>query len=81
MIDLPKGGYVPAFGEAEPPSVAPRNGSSRAGSRPPWPASHWRPALGAWWILHRDAAIPIAVLPLVESEPGPGDRLLCRRPD
>lgn len=65
-IELPKGGYVPAFRQPERPQEVTEAQSGRL----------WLPALLAgfavaaaaiagWWLLHRNQPIPIAVLPLV----------------
>ena len=65
VIDLPKGGYVPSFRQAESvPDV------QRARPKRVWLAAALAgfavitAAIGGWWVLHKNAPIPIAVLPL-----------------
>jgi TolB-like protein/Flp pilus assembly protein TadD len=76
IIDLPKGGYKPAFRLVEKTTVpVPERGGSRR------PARMWLAvtlagcavAPGFWWAVtrHRNAPIPIAVLPLVNLDRNP----------
>ena len=78
IIELPKGGYVPAFREGEPAGEMNARQRSRLRTR------LWRivalagfvvaiAAVG-WWRLHDgNAAIPIAVLPLVNLSQNPAE--------
>jgi serine/threonine-protein kinase len=61
VIELPKGGYVPAFRPAEP-TPAPSRLRLRIGAV--FAALALITAAGWWWIQHRSTPIPIAVLPL-----------------
>ena len=65
-IDLPKGGYVPTVRQPEPlPDLKVLGPRCR-----PWLAAGLigfavvSATTGAWWVLHENAPIPIAVLPL-----------------
>jgi adenylate cyclase len=66
VIELPKGGYIPAFAlpaavlETRHPPRAPRLIFALAGLAAVTAATLW------WWIQHKKAPIPIAVLPLVD---------------
>ena len=78
IIELPKGGYVPAFREGEPAGEMNARQRSRLRTR------LWRivalagfvvaiAAVG-WWRLHyRNAPVPIAVLPLVNLSQNPAE--------
>jgi TolB-like protein/Flp pilus assembly protein TadD len=74
VIDLPKGGYVPSFREPESAPDVPRAGRKRL-----WLAAGLAglvvttAAIGAWWVLHKNAPIPIAVLPLVNLGQDPAN--------
>jgi TolB-like protein len=78
VIDLPKGSYVPSFRQHQPVPVLP-------GARPKriWLAASLAglvvaaTALGSWWIVHKGAPIPIAVLPLVNLSQNPADEYLA----
>jgi len=65
-IELPKGSYVPAFRQSEP-----GRGTQRVSSRRYRLAACLAgfalvaTAPGVWWAVHKNAPIPIAVLPLV----------------
>jgi TolB-like protein len=71
IIEIPKGGYTPAFR----PSGALEKGQSRS----------WRPWLGGalaafavasavwWWVQHKNAPVPIAVLPLTNLSQDPAN--------
>ena len=73
VIELPKGGYVPRFHEVEEERQVtvpiPEETPARLGTRF-WVAFGFAglvigmAAAGWWWIQHRSAPIPIAVLPL-----------------
>jgi TolB-like protein len=78
VIDLPKGSYVPSFRQLE--------------SSPGAPGTHHKrlqlaaclaglvvaaTALGAWTVMHRGAAVQIAVLPLVNLSPDPANGYLA----
>ena len=78
IIELPKGGYIPAFREGEPAGEMNARQRSRLRTR------LWRivalagfvvaiAAVG-WWRLHyRNAPVPIAVLPLVNLSQNPAE--------
>jgi TolB-like protein len=77
-IELPKGSYVPVFRQSEPAPVAPRVASRRyllaaclAG------IVLAAAALGAWWATHRNAPVPIAVLPLLNLSRDPASDYLA----
>jgi serine/threonine-protein kinase len=74
VIDLPKGGYVPSFRQPEP---AP--GVQSVGPKRLWLAAGLAgfvvttAAIGAWWVLRKNAPIPIGVIPLVNLSQDPGN--------
>jgi TolB-like protein/Tfp pilus assembly protein PilF len=61
VIELPKGGYVPAFRQA---GITPAPSHSRLRVGAGLAALALIAALGWWWIQHRSTPVPIAVLPL-----------------
>ncbi len=82
VIELPKGGYVPRFREAEEPQ------QTAVPVTPPMPAQHgarlWYgvglaavvlvlAGMGWWWIQHRNAPVTIAVLPLENTSHDPAN--------
>ena len=74
VIDLPKGGYVPSFRESEPvPNV------QRAGPSQRWFAAGLAgfaviaAVIAGWWVLHKNAPISIAVLPLTNLSQDPAN--------
>jgi TolB-like protein len=76
-IELPKGGYVPRF---RPPGRI--HDVAEAGPKRRWLAvglaaiAVAATAIVVWWVLHKNAPIPIAVLPLVNvSSDGASDYL------
>jgi TolB-like protein/Flp pilus assembly protein TadD len=69
VIELPKGGYVPAFRPAEPTRAPER---SRLWMGVILAALTVMAAATWWWIQHRSAPIPIAVLPLENLSHDPG---------
>jgi TolB-like protein/Flp pilus assembly protein TadD len=77
VIEVPKGGYVPSFREPEAAPVVPRTSPKRL-----WLAAGWAgfalaaAALGAW-VLHQNAPIQIAVLPLVNLSQDPAEEYLA----
>jgi TolB-like protein len=74
IIELPKGGYVPRFRQVEALS-----GQPAARNRWLWLAGGLAAlaasltALSVWWVVHANAPIPIAVLPLINSSPDTGN--------
>jgi adenylate cyclase len=75
VIELPKGGYVPRFRQAE---VTPETAPVRAALRRRWLAFALAgvavmAAAGSWWSSHRNVSIPLAVLPLTNLSADPGD--------
>ena len=82
VIELPKGGYTPVF--RQPEAAGDRN---RSGSKPPLRGSECGsgspivlaalalvPAAGGWWwVRHKSAPIPIAVLPLSNLSQDPAN--------
>jgi TolB-like protein len=76
LIELPKVGYVPFFrlSEVIPPLPDPAAGRYWLGGAAVLAA--FVMAIGAWWILHRNAPIRIAVVPLVNmSQDGANEYL------
>jgi TolB-like protein len=73
IIELPKGGYTPAFRR----SVAIERGKRR--SRWPWLGGGFGAfavavaAIGWWWVQHERAPVPIAVLPLTNLSEDPAN--------
>jgi TolB-like protein len=72
VIELPKGGYIPAFR----PSGA--VGKDKAWYRRPWILASAvlavvAVAAGWWWVQHKRAPITIAVLPLTDLSPDPSN--------
>src|SRR5262252_6674971 len=78
IIELPKGGYVPAFREGEPAGEMNARQRSRLRTRL-WmivALAGFVVAIAAvgWWRLHyRNAPVPIAVLPLVNLSQNPAE--------
>ena len=83
MIELPKGSYVPGFRE-------PGIGIRQAAQNVHWARRQrlWlvaglaglivaATALGVWWMVHKGASIPIAVLPLVNLSADPANEYLA----
>jgi len=75
VIELPKGGYAPAFRQHEAPE---ENSSllSRLGTRLTGALAGLAvvsTVLGVWWIQHKRAPIPIAVLPLTNLSQDPAN--------
>ena len=74
VIDLPKGGYVPSFRQSESVSNV-----RRAGPRQRWFAACLAgfavitAVIAGWWVLHKNAPISIAVLPLTNSSQDPAN--------
>jgi TolB-like protein len=74
VIDLPKGGYVPNFRQRTPVPIV-----QTAVPRRLWLTvalvgfTASATAIGAWWILPKNASIPIAVLPLVNLSQDPAN--------
>jgi TolB-like protein/Flp pilus assembly protein TadD len=66
VIELPKGAYLPSFRQREAVHVLPAPRRRRL-TLPAGLAVFVvsATALGAWWVVHKGAPIPIAVLPLV----------------
>jgi len=78
IIDLPKGSYVPSFRRSEPLPVPQKARSKRLGLTVCLAGFVvTATALGAWWVVHEDAPIPIAVLPLVNVSQNPADEYLA----
>ena len=74
VIELPKGGYIPVFGLAEAVARNQATPQGRPAACSPWQA--WRPVTAAalwWWIQHKNAPIPIAVLPLINLSQDPAN--------
>src|SRR6516162_3504481 len=73
IIELPKGGYTPAFRR----SVAIERGKPRSWG--PWIAGGFATfavavaAIGWWWVQHERAPVPIAVLPLTNLSQDPAN--------
>jgi TolB-like protein/Flp pilus assembly protein TadD len=74
VIHLPKGGYVPSFRQPEPALERQRTGPRRR-----WLTAGLAgfaviaAAIGARLVLHKDAPIPVGVLPLVNLSRDPGN--------
>ncbi len=74
VIDLPKGGYVPSFRQHEPAPEAQRAGPKRL-----WLAAGLTglavtaAVIGVWWVPHKNAPIPVGVLPLVNLSQDPAN--------
>ena len=78
MIELPKGGYVPSFRQPEPVPVLQRARPKRLGLAACLAGLVVAAtALGAWWVVHKGAPIPIAVLPLVNLSQDPANDYLA----
>ena len=78
VIELPKGGYVPSFRQPEPVPVLQRARPKRlrlAACLAGFVVA--ATALGAWWVVHKGAPIPIAVLPLVNLSQDPANDYLA----
>jgi TolB-like protein/Flp pilus assembly protein TadD len=77
-IELPKGGYVPSFRQRvivlEVERDTPRRVWLAAGAAVLAMATAF---LGGWWVLHQNAPIPIAVLPLVNVSQDPANDYLA----
>ena len=78
VIELPKGGYVPNFRQAEPVPVLQRAKPKRLGLAT-WLAGFLVAAtpFGVWWAVHKPAQIAIAVLPLVNLSQDPANDYLA----
>jgi serine/threonine-protein kinase len=74
VIELPRGGYVPLFRQVQPAAVV-----RRAHPKAKWlwaglaVIAVTSAAFGTWWVLHRNAPIRIAVLPLVNLSQDPAN--------
>lgn len=78
VIDLPKGSYVPRFRRPEPVPVLEKARPKRMGLAVCLAGFVLTAtALGAWWVVHKGASIPIAVLPLVNLSQDPADEYLA----
>ena len=78
VIDLPKGSYVPSFRRPEPVPVLQRARPKRLGLAACLAGLIVAAtALGAWWVVHKGAPIPIAVLPLVNLSQDPANDYLA----
>jgi serine/threonine-protein kinase len=81
VIELPKGGYVPALRPVVPPVET--ETPSREPSAKPRLRQVWRAAaiaclaaglvVAGWWRFHQNAPIPIAVLPFYNLSPDPAN--------
>ena len=75
IIDLPKGGYIPAFRS----SGAVKKDKTKTWYRRPWLRVAFAvlamavAAAGWWWVQHNRAPITIAVLPLTDLSPDPSN--------
>src|SRR5258705_8609084 len=78
VIDLPKGSYIPSFRPPEPVPVLQRATPKRLGFAACLAGLVVAAtALGAWWVVHKGAPIPIAVLPLVNLSQDPANDYLA----
>jgi adenylate cyclase len=78
IIDIPRGGYIPVFRETESAPEnnhsAQRSPRSRLGARVGLLGMALTlAATGLWWVQHKSAPIPIAVLPLNNLDPDPAN--------
>jgi TolB-like protein len=80
VIELPKGGYVPRFRQAEVvPETPPSFPGLKAGlGRRQWlalalAAGAVMVAAGFWWSYNRNVPVPLAVLPFTNLSADPGD--------
>ena len=78
VIELPKGGYIPSFRQAEPVAILPRAKPKRLGLAAclaGFVAA--TTTLAVAWAVHKSAPIPIAVLPLVNLSQDPANEYLA----
>ena len=76
VIDVPKGGYVPGFHQPDTKAPVQRVSRKRLWLAVGLAAFGVAAAFGLWWTVHKNAPIPIAVLPLVNmSSDGASDYL------
>ena len=76
VIDVPKGGYVPGFHQPDTKAPVQRVSRKRLWLAVGLAAFGVAAAFGVWWTVHKNAPIPIAVLPLVNmSSDGASDYL------
>ena len=78
VIELPKGAYVPSFRQPEPVPALQRARPKRLGLAACMAGFVFAAtALGAWWAVHKNVPIPIAVLPLVNLSQDPANGYLA----
>src|SRR5262245_34076199 len=78
VIDLPKGSYVPSFRRPERVSTLESARHKRLGLAACLAVLVVAAtALGAWWMAHKGAPIPIAVLPLINLSQDPANDYLA----
>jgi TolB-like protein len=83
VIDLPKGSYVPAFRKPGFGIQQAAQGMHGARRQRLWLVAGLAgflvaaTAIGVWWVVHKGAPIPIAVLPLVNLSPDPANDYLA----